>query len=291
MQRLAGNFLVNRVVMLHIGNGNISELYELPNGQWQFGKDRNATVVQRVEQVFKLPGQSRWANPQDFGAGYYTVTGRDAEDHLVEEFHEFGELGDVAVLRSVEAWIAKVKARASLPVPMQAGPHANVESDSPHARLHKRIENMSPEVVARLMLAIESTLGPVDDSMNQAGPANHYSEGYGDADNPAPGNTEAVGFRLPDGAKWAQEGNPGAGYLTSLGAADEKGHPIMQWHPTPDFLDMTERPDTGSSLDTVPLKVHDPNLDQELAAERDKHPELAATGSRRTAKPAVRNRR
>jgi hypothetical protein len=278
MQRLAGNFLVNRMVMLHIGNGNISELYELPNGQWQFGKDRDATVIQRLDQVFKLPPQSRWINAADYGEGYLTNLGKDADGLLIEEPHPFNELGDLNVLRSLEAWLLKVKTRAQAPVAMHAGLQGNVESESAHARAHRRIDTLSPEVVARLLLAVENTLGPIDDSIQQPAQVNSHSDGYGDGETYAP--ADVPGFKLPLGAKWVDDRTPSAGYLTPLGSNDEKGHPIMQWHPTPEFLAMTERAEMGSSLDAIPPRVHDPVQD-EINQERQKQPENARSSRSR----------
>lgn len=239
MQRLSGNFLVKQVHTIHVGQGNIVDLFELPNGQWQFGKGHDAKVVTCMADV------------EPFGQN---------------------------VKEQVEKWLALMAATKQIPAPMQAG---GVPSQDARGRLASRIAHMSDEVVTRLLHSIEQTLGPIDESLLQNGPVNHHSEGYGDEHQHAPADT-AQPFVLPQGARWAQEHNPAAGYLTPMGSVDEKGHPVMQWHPTPEFFDAMDRADTGGSLDQAPRKVHDP-VEQERLAEQNKRPELASAGSRRSA--------
>lgn len=241
MQRLSGGFLVKQVVMYHVGAGDISELYELPNGQWQFGRGHGAKVVSSLEEVANL---------------------------------------DVGTKEQVAKWLARVAEQKLTPVAMQGGEQANIHTKDARGRLAQRIAHMSDEVVHRMLLSIEQTLGPIDESMNQSGPANSHSEGYGDEGQFAPADT-AVPFQLPAGGRWAQEHNPSAGYLTPLGSVDEKGHPVMQWHPTPEFHAVLDRVETGGSLDQVPRVVHDP-VASERAAEQGKRQELASAGSRRS---------
>ena len=236
MQRLAGNFMVNRVVMLHIGAGDIAELYELPNGQWQFGKGRDARVVASLDDVKDL---------------------------------------DEGTKKDVAAWLEKVKVSNVKPVPMQAGVSENVTAESARVRLQHRLDNMSPEMTARLLLAIENTLGPAQDSMNAGPQINSHADGYGDPEQTfAPGNQP---FSLPAGAVWADERTPAAGYYThDEEIKDGQGNPTKRWHPTPQFHEMASRPETGSTLDPV-----DP-LELELAAERQKNAELVGSGSSRS---------
>lgn len=287
MQRLAGGFMVNRVVMLHVGNGNISELYELPNGQWQFGKDRDATVIQRIDQVFKLPAQSRWVDGADISKGYLTVVGKDAQDQILEEFHPFGELGDVKVLQSLEAWLLKVKARAEVPAPMQAGPKGNQSSTSPRAMVHEYVDHMNDETVSRMLNSLEMTLGPIQDSLRAKGLENSHGDGYGDPETFAPGDTTVSEFQLPQGAEWVDPQRPASGYFTfDSNIRDERGQRTKNWHPTPEFERMAFRAETGSSLDAIPPKVHDP-VQAEIEAERNKQPQVAGSRSR-TAKSSKR---
>lgn len=242
MQRLSGNFLVNRVAMVHIGDGNIVELYELPNGQWQFGKGRDATVITSMEQV--------------------------------ENF-------DPNTKEAVAKWLALVAEKNLKPVAMQAGVEANKSAESPHDRLTKRISEMNPETVARLLLAIENTLGPTDDSRKQGEQVNSHADGFGqDAENFAPGDT-AQPFELPAGAIWADPRNRASGYFTLDDEnKDGRGIAAKKWHPTPEFQAFLDKPETFSTIDAI-----DP-VAAEMALERQKQPELAAAGSSRSARAA-----
>lgn len=234
MQRLAGGFLVKRSVMAHIGQGNISELYELPNGQWQFGKGKDAKVVTGIEDV----------------DGFDDGTKAD-----------------------VQTWLNKVKATKQTPVAMQAGGDVNINTEGARARMYRTLEKMSDEVVTRLLHSVEQTLGPIADSMTQPGQMNSHSDGYGDPDLPPPGSSEVQPFHLPSGAKWAQEGNPSAGYLTQVNnLTDDKGYPVTQWHPTPEFHQSAAQADTGSTLDGILPGSKESDLEKELAAARGTQP-------------------
>lgn len=252
MQRLAGDFLVKRCVQAYIQDektkqSNIVELYELPNGQWQFGKGRDATVVTSVDQV------------KEFDEGTQTA---------------------------VAAWLDRIKHLPTAP-PVVQGETPILFGESARDRLGRAISCMSEEVVNRLLMAVEQTIGPVADSLTQGQQVNHYSDGFGqDQGNHPPG---PVAFQLPEGAWWAEEGRPVAGYFTpytvikdELGniieqrmITDGKGKTKPQWHPTPEFESYV-----AQSSDKTDVEL-------EMDAERAKHTEesqLAASGSRRSSR-------
>ena len=227
MQRLAGDFLVKRVVSLYGQGGATTELYELPNGQWQFGKGKDAVVVTELSQVATL---------------------------------DAGTQADVA------AWLDRTK---NLPKPtaVQQGMTPLLAGDSVKDRLSQAITNMPNEIAARLLLSIEQVLGPVADSLKQGAPVNHHSDGYGqDQMMAAPGSVEASPFQLPEGARWAQPGNPASGYLTpDFEVKDERGQPSMRWHPTPDFHAFTDHAaDTAAGPKGASLT----DVEQEMEKER-----------------------
>lgn len=227
MQRLAGDFLVKRVVSLYGQGGATTELYELPNGQWQFGKGKDAVVVTELSQVAAL---------------------------------DPGTQADVA------AWLERTK---SLPKPaaVQQGQTPLLAGGSVKDRLSQAIANMPNEIAARLLLSIEQVLGPVADSLKQGAQVNHHSDGYGqDQMMAAPGSVESAAFQLPEGARWAQPGNPASGYLTpDFEVKDERGQPSMRWHPTPDFHAFAD-----AAHDSVagPKDADLTDVEQEMAKER-----------------------
>jgi len=231
MQRLAGDFLVRRTVKVYGQGGAVTELYELPNGQWQFGKGRDAVVVRSLDQVSAL---------------------------------------DESTKKDVEAWLERTKHRPA-PEPIQQGQTPLLAGETVKDRLSQAINNMPNEIAARLLLAVEQTLGPVADSLKQSAPINHHSDGYGqDMGMPAPASVDAGGFSLPAGARWANPNNPASGYLMpDMEVRDEKGNPTTRWHPTPDFHAVTEQPEPVPIADTAPLKVHVPDdIEKEIAQER-----------------------
>ena len=203
MQRLAGDFLVKRVVSVYGQGGATTELYELPNGQWQFGKGKDAVVVTDLSQVAGL---------------------------------------DEGTQTAVAAWLDRTK-NMPKPTAVQQGQTPLLAGDSVKDRLSQAITNMPNEVAARMLLAIEQVMGPVADSLKQGAQINHHSDGYGqDQDMAAPGSVQPAAFQLPDGAKWAQPGNPASGYLTpDYEVKDERGQPSMRWHPTPAFHAFSDR--------------------------------------------------
>lgn len=242
MQRQAGEFLCKRSFTLYGQGGAVVELYELPNGQWQFGKGRDATVVQSMSEVSMVTDQK--------------------------------------VLADIAAWLERTK---DLPkVPVQQGQTPLLAGESVKDRLGRAINLMSEEVAARLLNAIEQTLGPVADSLTQPAPVNHHSDGFGqDQQVHAPGSVEPQRWQLPDGAEWADPSNPAAGYLTPIpGLMDDHGVPMKAWHPTPAFNQFVESATDEKS-----------EIEREMEAERQKHadPELVGAGSgRRAAKPSRR---
>jgi len=229
--------MVKRVMTIYVGDGNILDLYELPNGQWQFGKGRDARVVERLDDVAAFDEQTK---------------------------------KDVAV------WLEKVKESQVKPVAMQAGVQGNVSAESTHDRLIRRLENMSPEMEARILLAIENTVGPVEDSLHAGEHVNSHADGYGQGEPVhAPGQQQ---FVLPAGAVWADERTPAAGYYThDEEIKDSKGQPTKRWHATPQFNETLEQPERESSLDVV-----DP-VALEMEAERQKNADLVGSsrGKRR----------
>lgn len=228
MQKLAGNFFVKRSAVVMGPGGDTMELYELPNGQWQFGKGRDAVVVTSLDQVSMVT--------------------------------------DANILTAVAAWIERMKNRQA-PDAVQQGHTPLLAGHTVKDRLSQAISVMSPEMMARMLDSIEKVMGPVADSLTQAPEVNSHSDGYGqDQGMAAPGETVASPFILPAGAKWVNPSNQGAGYLSPTGIADDKGLPIMGWHPSPDF-DVADQRDSSSSLDTVPLQIHDPAA-EEMAKDR-----------------------
>jgi hypothetical protein len=63
MQRIGQDFVVKQSASVLKDGGITLELYELPNGQWQFGKGRDAKVVTSLEEVadFSEPVQKQVA--------------------------------------------------------------------------------------------------------------------------------------------------------------------------------------------------------------------------------------
>lgn len=233
MQRLAGDFLVKRSVMVYDKSGNTAEIYELPNGQWQFGKGRDAVVITDMGQIEHIAGSI-----------------------------------DANTKATIAAWVEKIKNRPT-PEAVQQGQTPLLEGVSARDRLSTAISRMSDEVANRLLLAIESTLGPVADSLSQEAQANHHGGHYGDPGAHAPATT---GFTLPEGSKWADPQNPASGYLSpDYQIKDERGQPTMRWHPTPEFNAVVEASSDGRS----PVEV-------EMDEERQKHQEREPVGAGRT---------
>lgn len=227
MQRLAGNFLVGARTFIVYDKGNMVELYQLPNGQWQFGKGRDATVVTSMEQVSMVT--------------------------------------DPAILKDVEAWIARTKGQALQPI--QQGATPLLAGETVRDRLSQALGRMPDEAVARILSSIEQVMAPIADSLSMPVATNHYSDGYGQDQGIVP--PAAIPFTLPEGARWAREGRPEQGYLTPdpSGLTDEKGQPAMRWHQTPQFL---------QAVDAAPDKT---DIEIEMAAEREKHQDRELVGA------------
>ncbi len=139
MQRLAGNFIIKRSFISYGADGNMAELYELPNGQWQFGKGRDATVITSMEQVPMVT--------------------------------------DPAIREDIEAWIDRTKGQTLQAV--QQGATPLLAGETVRDRLSTALSRMPDEAVARILGSIEQVMGPIADSLNAAAPTNHYSDGFG----------------------------------------------------------------------------------------------------------------
>lgn len=150
MQRLAGNFLVKRTVQAY-DNGNIVELYELPNGQWQFGKGRDATVVTSIDQVANF---------------------------------------DTDTKAAVEHWLESRKNQPPAQ-PVQQGQTPAIAGETVKDQLGRAIALMPDDVAARLLLAITQTLGPVGDSIAQEEQINTHADGFGQDQDFAPPASQA----------------------------------------------------------------------------------------------------
>ena len=227
MQRLAGDFLGKRMIPMPLPGGGMAELWELPNGQWQIGKGRDAVVITSMEQV------------QD-------VT-------------------DGSAKASIAQWIERTKGMTVAAV--QQGQTPLLAGETVKDRLSQAIANMPNEIAARILGSIEQVLGPVADSLSQGPQVNHHSDGYGqDQMMAAPCSVESAPFQLPEGARWAQQGNPAAGYLTpDFEVKDERGQPSMRWHPTPDFHAFTDHAaDTAAGPKGASLT----DVEQEMEKER-----------------------
>lgn len=146
MQRLAGNFIIKRSFVSYGADGNMAELYELPNGQWQFGKGREATVITSMEQVSMVT--------------------------------------DPAVRKDIEAWIERTKGQTLQAV--QQGATPLLAGETVRDRLSTALSRMPDEAVARILGSIEQVMGPIADSLNAAAQTNHYSDGFGQDQNYVP---------------------------------------------------------------------------------------------------------
>lgn len=203
MQRIGADFVVKSSVMALKPGGVTLELYEMPNGQWQFGKGKDAKVITRIEEV----------------SGFSVVNGEKVPD-----FHE-------SIITRVQQWLERVKHQPT-PAPMVEG--AAKATPDTALKIVRAINAMAPEMQAKVLLAIESVVGPVADSLTQGELVNSHGDGFGQ-DQPIAAPAR-VPFRLPEGSRYVDPANPSNGYLTPTGRSDEKGHPEMMWRPTPDYL-------------------------------------------------------
>jgi len=251
MQRLAGDFMVGpRIISTYTPQGNIVDLYQLPSGQWQYGKGRDAVVITSLDQV--------------------VLVDKDGNSTI-----------DPDSLASIKAWIKLIQDRPT-PTAVQQGMTPVIEGQTSRDQLSHAISKMSDENVNRILNAIVQTMGPIADSINQGEQVNSHSDGYGqDQGMYPPGAVQMpAAFHLPPGARWADPRNPASGYLTfDSGITDELGKPASSWHPTPEFHALLQQPDPTPITETTPLKVHDPVQDE---MERDSELTGAArTSSRR----------
>jgi hypothetical protein len=222
MQKQAGDFLVSRTLTLFKPGGDTIEVYELPNGQWQIGKGRDATVITSLDQVQLA----------------------DAAGH---------PLIDANSRASLEAWVTKMQSQTP-PTPVLQGQTPVLAGVSARDQLSQAIANMPEEVVNRLLTAVVQTVGPVADSIKQGLEINSHGDGYGHTAVSPP----APAFQLPPGARWNDPNNRAAGYLTPMGMVDEKGIPMEQWHPSPEFAALQDKPEPTPIMETAPLHVHVP---------------------------------
>jgi len=235
MQRLAGDFFVKRTATRFLTKGGSQELYELPNGQWQFGKGENATVVRSIEQVEGFPDE---------------------------------------IMKDVGAWLERIK-HAPSPMAVQQGRTPMIAGGNVKDKLGRAISLMPDEVAARLLNAFEQVLGPVADSLTQEIEVNSHADGFGqDQGFPSPGSVEERGFKLPAGSKWVNPSNQASGYLSPIpGLFDDHNIPMMAWHPTPEFHRMTTQPDPIPIAETTPMPSFDDSqaeaLEEELSRERE----------------------
>jgi hypothetical protein len=275
MQRQNGEFRVNRSLMIHTEGGNIVEMHELPNGQWQYGKGKDSKIVTKLEPIFKLPEGAAWVNPENWAEGF-TINGD------LEEIHELSEIGDSSAYPSMKRWVDSLKNRKA-PAPVQQGVTPALQGVSSRDQLSQALAVMPNEAIDRLLNVVKQVMEPIADSLKQGSSINSHEDGYGHGEQfHAPASDQQSGFQLPAGATWATPGNPAAGYLTESQDKDDHGVPIKAWHPTPAFHDMTDRPEPTPIAETAFDRTSTDNeLDQELAAVRSGKPASGRSRSRR----------
>lgn len=254
MQRIAGDFCIKRSVMVYGPGGATIELYELPNGQWQIGKGKDAVVVTDMQQIDAFPM---------------------VEGHPVI---------DASTRQDIEKWVERIKHQPA-PAPVQQGQTPLLAGQTARDRLSRAIAVMTDETVNRMLTAIEQTIGPVADSLTQPAQVNHHSDGFGqDQDVMAPGSVEVPAFQLPEGARWADPGNPAAGYLTVTDLKDDKNLPVTAWHPTPAFNSFVE---TATDVPAGPQGLGDSSIEAEMERARNQHHRedlVGAGGGRRSSR-------
>ena len=246
MQRIGNDFTQKRSAQVYSkdGGGMIKEAIELPNGQWQFGKGKDAQVITDVEQV-----------------------------------KEFGE----DVQTAVAGWLKRTQ-HLPTPSPVVAGgPIPLIAGHTVKDQLTHAIQNMPDDVAARILSAITQTVAPVADSINQEAPVNHHSDGFGqDQASHVPGGIPAATDDLPSGAWWVDASNKAAGYYTPNYTITEKAKlpsgeivdvPTKTWHPTATFQRMQDKAPDKS----------DAELEMEAEREKflaTQHEEPVSTGGR-----------
>ena len=221
MQRLSGDFTVKRIVTAYSEQrgGVIVELYELPNGQWQFGRGRDATTVKSMDEV--------------------------------EEF-------DPATKEAVSKWLDRIKALPSPPeAVIQGDKPASLSVESSRAQLDRLMGKLPDSVIDRLLSSITQTIEPMADSLTQAYPANSHSGGFGDASTVPPGAvpfmlpegaTWADPSRPESGYFTVDREHTEKVRMPDGSIADV---PAKQWHPTPQFETFTRQAPDGTDVSSI----------------------------------------
>lgn len=226
MQRLAGDFLVKRVVTLYGPGGATTELYELPNGQWQFGKGRDAVVVTSLEQVAGL---------------------------------------DAGTQKDVAAWLERTKGQALQAVqqgqtPLLAGETARDRLGRAIAMMSDEVVNRLLTAVEQTIGPV------ADSILQSTPVNHHSEGYGQDQAMAAPGDVTARPFTLPPGARYCDPGKPEAGYLVpDPEIRDERGQPTLRWHPTPAFESFVEQAaDVKSDIEQEMAAEREKHADKEL---------------------------
>lgn len=257
MQRLSGDFTVKRIVTTYStqGGGVIIELYELPNGQWQFGKGKDAVVVTSLEQV---------------------------------------EAFDQSTKEAVGKWLDRVKALPTPPAPVvQGGTPSSLTGESSRDQLSRLLSRIPDNVVDRLLGAITQTLEPIADSLTQPEPANSHSGGFGDGSTIPPAAvpfTLPEGAMWVDPSR-PESGYFTLDYEHTEPAKMPDGKlvevPSRRWHPTPQFETFTQQVPDKTAIEL--------EMDQERekfhAEQSDRDEELVGAGSGRASSRRQRSRR
>lgn len=257
MQRLAGDFTVKRIVTTYStqGGGVIVELYELPNGQWQFGKGKDAVVVTSLEQVAEF---------------------------------------DASTKDAVAKWLDRVKVLPTPPTAVvQGGQPSSFTGESSRDQLARLLSRIPDSVVDRLLGAITQTLEPIADSLTQPDPINSHAGSFGDASTLPPGAipfTLPEGASWADPAR-PESGYFTLDYEHTEKAQFPDGQvrdaPSRRWHPTPQFQafvqNATDKTDIELEMDAERDKFH--------AEQADPESDLVGAGSGRASSRRARSRR
>lgn len=257
MQRLGDGFLVKRMIPMPMPGGGSVYLYELPNGQWQFGRGKDATVVTNLDQV--------------------------------------SEVSDESAKADIAKWIERTREMKIAPV--VEGPAPVLQGMSARDQLSHAISRMPEEAVNRILTAITQTMGPIADSITQGGQTNHYGDGFGqDQAVSTPGMVQPTPFQLPPDGQWVDEKNHAAGFYTPYMVVknaqgevvdrtvvrDAKGNPTKHWNPAPEFHQMVQSHESDSSIDAHPVMEYQGQEDEQ-GEERVSARELVGAGSGRKA--------
>lgn len=257
MQRLSGDFTVKRIVTTYStqGGGVIVELYELPNGQWQFGKGKDAVVVTTLEQVAEFDSSTKDA---------------------------------------VAKWLDRVKALPTPPAAVvQGGQPASFTGESSRDQLSRLLSRVPDSVVDRLLGAITQTLEPIADSLTQPDAVNSHVGGFGDASTLPPGAIPfslPEGASWADPAR-PESGYFTLDYELAEKATLPDGRvvdvPSRRWHPTPQFHEFVrstaDKTDIELAMDAEREKFH--------AEQADSDADLVGAGSGRASSRRARSRR